>query len=122
MNSEPSAFLTATFSIALNRMLVASYAWAWNALTGFSPYLASCLVEEVGVPRLEGREVRAGEEHPLGAGTGGRDEVRREHAVRADADDVLEARGLERLRGDEATLGDEDREVQELGLRRGDRW
>ena len=26
MNSEPSLFLTATFSIALNRMFVASYA------------------------------------------------------------------------------------------------
>ena len=40
---------------------------------------------------------------------------------RADADDVLETGRVERLRGDEATFGDEDREVQQVGLLRGDR-
>ena len=101
-------------------MFVASYAWAWNAATGASPNLALYLVEEVGVAGLEGREVRARQVHALGAGAGGLDEVGREHAVRADQHDVLEARGLERLRRDEAALGDEDREVEDLGLRRGD--
>jgi hypothetical protein len=39
MESEPSAFSTATLVSAANRMFVASYAWAWKTLSGDPPNL-----------------------------------------------------------------------------------
>ncbi len=86
----------------------------------FFAVLFLVLGKEVLVAGAESREVRAGVVHADRSVTGGFVEVRGERAVGAHQGGLFEAGHFLCLAGEMAAGGDEDREVDELGLAGGD--